>query len=305
MATGTMVPGFCRIRKCFEAYPDICSCTRSQVHIRRTVARVVLPEGYGAENCTLGMHVCANGDFVDAYCDMWECTCTAANESQGDVRLVGGTVDPGGAWAYGRLEVFDGDFFSSVRVPFSDNLSRRAAQVACRSLGFASGAQILSGGSSALPGPSGEVDTIGRIACQGDEATLADCELDLEFPSDYDSDYGQFAEESVVAVICSTPTGATLCNFFRSLIPCIPDQSHIVYTVHNINLKGPLQVSAWDLQLKKLSLSSLAFQWETMTRRTNSSFVKVLQHDVRLHQINYPLVWREEASNSATGINRR
>lgn len=121
---------------------------------------------------------------------------------RGDAQLVGGSSDPDGAWAYGRLEVFDGTFFSSVSESrFSQDLGRRGAQVACRSLGFNTGAQILAGTLSALPGNAGVVNTISNIACNGDEANLGEC----EFLSDYDRDYGTIEVDGAVALVCSNP----------------------------------------------------------------------------------------------------
>ena len=94
---------------------------------------------------------------------------TAAGTNRGAARLTGGRSDPGGAWAYGRLEVFDGDFFSGLSdSAFDQELGRRGGEVACRSLGFATGAQLLAGSSSALPGADGTVDTVGRILCAGE-----------------------------------------------------------------------------------------------------------------------------------------
>lgn len=135
---------------------------------------------------------------------------SGAAPSRGEARLTGGSADPGGTWAYGRLEVSNGEFFSSVRENGSERLGRRGVQVACRSLGFSAGAQILSSSLSALPGQSGEVDTFSRIACQGDEATLADCES----PSDYyRSDYGPNIDDGTVAVLCSNPSGMACCRY--------------------------------------------------------------------------------------------
>lgn len=153
---------------------------------------------------------------------MW--ACTGKPKSQGEVRLVGGREDPGGAWAYGRLEVFNSGAFSGVQdSQFNDNFGRRAAQVACRSLGFTSGAQILSGDLSALPGSSGEVDSVERIACQGDEATLADC----QFPTrgDYGDDYA-YEDGFATAVICVNASGVVLCSCH-----CGPQTIH---SVHNV-----------------------------------------------------------------------
>lgn len=125
---------------------------------------------------------------------------------KGTARLVGGSADADGAWAYGRLEVFDGSFFSSVKDSGSLGVGRRGAQVACRSLGFAAGAQIVSGEFSALPGDTAAVDTVSRISCHGDEPTLAACEIIQS--SDYGFDYG--SEDATVALICSNPSGAPI-----------------------------------------------------------------------------------------------
>ena len=124
---------------------------------------------------------------------------------RGDAQLVGGSADPDGAWAYGRLAVFDGNFFSSLsETSFREHLGRRGAQVACRSLGFTTGAQILSGSLSALPGVAGVVNTVGNIACNGDEANLGEC----EFLADYNEDYAFLGGDGAVALVCSKPSGA-------------------------------------------------------------------------------------------------
>lgn len=115
----------------------------------------------------------------------------------------------------------------------SNNFGRRAAQVACRSLGFSSGAQILSGTFSALPGPSGEADTGSRIECQGDEVTLADC----EFPPGSYNDYGGYDERelSAVAIVCTSPSGIPLYVFSRS-----------PHTVHTWQNSGAWSVQSWS-----------------------------------------------------------
>eukprot|EP00892_Ulva_mutabilis_P002372 jgi/Ulvmu1/12135/UM084_0062.1 len=121
-------------------------------------------------------------------------------------RLVGGSADPGGSWAYGRLEVFDGLAFSRiVEFPAADGVGRNAAVVACRSLGFADGVGIIAGSASAVPGDAGDIDSIVRIACAGDEAMLGDCEIDLSEGSGYM--YEDVPGSSSVSVLCSTPSG--------------------------------------------------------------------------------------------------
>lgn len=127
----------------------------------------------------------------------------------GTARLVGGAADPGGAWAYGRLEVSDGLAFSSVLdaeplFGVAGGLGRNAAVVACRSLGFADGVQMTAGGASALPGPAGDLQSITLIACNGSEASLGECRIDAPAGAQYD----EYVEgEANAAVMCSTPTG--------------------------------------------------------------------------------------------------
>lgn len=135
--------------------------------------------------------------------------CWNAAPALGTARLVGGASDPGGAWAYGRLEVSDGLAFSSVRdtePPFrsAGGLGRNAAAVACRSLGFADGVQMTAGRASALPGPAGDVQSITLVACSGSEANLGECRIDA--PSDVRYDDYEDVEVNA-AVMCSTPTG--------------------------------------------------------------------------------------------------
>eukprot|EP00892_Ulva_mutabilis_P005580 jgi/Ulvmu1/3394/UM016_0010.1 len=128
-----------------------------------------------------------------------------ADFNRGIARLVGGSSDPGGAWAYGRIEVSDGPFFSGVSETESNEyFGRRAAQVACRSLGFTSGAQILAESLSALPGPAGVINTVNVVACRGDEESLADCEFRDDY---YDTEYR--LEDGAVALVCSTPSGCS------------------------------------------------------------------------------------------------
>lgn len=131
-----------------------------------------------------------------------------AGVATGTARLTGGRADPGGAWAYGRLEVFDRFGYRSVkagRSPFGirSGLGRNAAVVACRSLGFEAGVEITAGLSSALPGPAGDIQPITSIACVGDEATLTECDISIAYFQDYED-----TDSNTVAVLCSTPSGA-------------------------------------------------------------------------------------------------
>lgn len=122
---------------------------------------------------------------------------------------MGGAADPGGAWAYGLLEVFDGETFLRISDAAKNNheLGRRGAQVACRTLGFVTGGQAIDGEESALADTDGRDRPIGNILCNGDEARLSDCEL-YEFTSRGLDDYDGIAELSAVALVCYTPSGA-------------------------------------------------------------------------------------------------
>lgn len=82
-------------------------------------------------------------------------------------------------------------------------------QVACRSLGYSTGAQVIVGRTSALPGPAGLTDSVSRYACRGDEASLEDCEFELSNGYFADAEYDDGA---AVAIICSSadPEGVYL-----------------------------------------------------------------------------------------------
>lgn len=129
--------------------------------------------------------------------------------NRGVARLVGGREDAGGAWAYGLLEVFDGQAFS--RIPAVSNfrleLDPRVAQVACRSLGFSLGAELTAGQRSVLQldanASLGFDVPIEGVECSGDEESLAECELSpprqIEFMS--------VPEYQDVFLFCTTPSG--------------------------------------------------------------------------------------------------
>lgn len=125
-------------------------------------------------------------------------------------RLVAGEADPAGVWQYGRLEVFDGEGFTIVSdANFIQELTRLGVQVACRTLGFATGGQALAGRDSALPDPEGRERTVGRIVCRGDEATLSECTSDEAMEDSVPDDYGyeRTVGENAVAIVCSNPSG--------------------------------------------------------------------------------------------------
>eukprot|EP00892_Ulva_mutabilis_P007858 jgi/Ulvmu1/5444/UM223_0005.1 len=133
-----------------------------------------------------------------------------AGPARGDVRLVGGRSDPGGAWAYGRVEIYDGSFFNPVYDALDDSPSfgRRAAQVACRSLGFQSGAQMRAGSLSALPAPDAPdfrdegADVV--VVCNGDEPSIAECEI---VRRQFMENFYDIPSDVTVALVCSNPTG--------------------------------------------------------------------------------------------------
>eukprot|EP00892_Ulva_mutabilis_P007854 jgi/Ulvmu1/5440/UM223_0001.1 len=134
-----------------------------------------------------------------------EIICTRSPEpGVGTVRLVGGQEDPDGAWAYGMLKVYDGNIFSTVSDNiFDENFGRRGAQVACRSLGFATGAQFYSRTRPIIPNTDRSATRRLRVQCRGDEASLADCDI-TSFPAFFDNDASNSA-----AIICSTPSSCT------------------------------------------------------------------------------------------------
>lgn len=128
-------------------------------------------------------------------------------QRNGEARLVAGRADPGGAWEYGRLEVIVNGVFSTVLDGFRV-LVRRGASVACRSLGYVTGAQFLAGGASAFPAPGNASVLIRAIICEGSEASLADCDIDTDFEG---ISFNLEDVESITqaaALICATPSGA-------------------------------------------------------------------------------------------------
>lgn len=142
-------------------------------------------------------------------------------------RLVGGRSDADGAWAYGRLEIFNGAFYTSLSTGArsgQDQLGRKGADPVCRSLGFATGAQFLTGGSSGLPGFDGTAATNAAIVCNGTVATLEDCTT-YQRNNEYRNE--NLGEEDAVALLCYSPSGvdvslAHACNnicLFTSTTP--------------------------------------------------------------------------------------
>ena len=77
--------------------------------------------------------------------------------------------------------------------------------MACRSLGFETGAQIVAVGGSGLPIEDGAAKTIESIACQGDEMSLSECRMSF---SQVIALFGDLA----VALVCSSASGAVPCK---------------------------------------------------------------------------------------------
>ena len=144
-----------------------------------------------------------------------------AGPDDGFVRLVAGGADAGGAWEYGRLEVFINTEFTVVgERRFGTTIGRLAAQVACRSLGYATGAKLLAGASSPFPAPPGSITVINFIGCDGSEANLPDCGINIPeygFRGDYDEDVQPFT----ASLICTNPSGVRPCQIVvRSFMSC-------------------------------------------------------------------------------------
>lgn len=131
----------------------------------------------------------------------------------GEARLVDGSADPGGEWKYGRLEVLVSGVWSIVDESESGSFGRLGAEVACRSLNYSTGAQLVVGESSPFPAPSlASITLVESVQCDGSEMSLSDCDLklrnsDYDDSNNYSSDNGEFAT-AAVALICTSPSGA-------------------------------------------------------------------------------------------------
>lgn len=154
------------------------------------------------------MYVCIRGQALEAGSGAAADAVVSGEEEISDVRLVGGRVDPQGRWEYGRLEVLvDSVWIAPDELTQNDNVGRRGVEVACESLGYATGAQLLAGFASALP--SFSTDPLARriIDCGGTEDSITDC--DLEYVSSYyvygSRDIGVRVDD--VAVVCANPSG--------------------------------------------------------------------------------------------------
>ena len=152
-------------------------------------------------------------------------------------RLVDGGADTAGAWEYGRLEVLINSVYTIVGERSNSDIGRRGAQVACRSLGFAAGAQLLVGESSPFPGPPGSMRLSVSITCDGSEASLSDCDIevpDYNFGGDYDGGEIPFA----AALICTNPSGDLSPRLDPSRVPC--HAKHVVSSCAEVHLTEAL-----------------------------------------------------------------
>lgn len=138
-------------------------------------------------------------------------------------RLVDGEAEPGGAWAYGRLEVFDGLAFVTVSdADRNQELGRRGVLVACRTLRFATGGQALAGAHSALPDTSGGDGTVGNILCKGDEASPVDCETDVQVLRRSRRSFVYDTEDhtvAAIAIVYYNPSGTGIPTHLQA--PCM------------------------------------------------------------------------------------
>lgn len=91
--------------------------------------------------------------------------------------------------------------------------------VACRTLGFATGAQLLAGSRSGLPGFDGTAATNVQLACNGDDATLADCTTNAPEPYDYDEE--NVRDEDAVVLLCFNPSGVDVARACCKNCPCM------------------------------------------------------------------------------------
>ena len=141
-----------------------------------------------------------------------------AGEDDGMVRLVDGSAEAGGAWEYGRLEVLkDGTWTSLVGAICSDRFDRMGAQVACRSLGFATAAQLLVGLSSPFPWPPGSITRDVGFPCGGSESSLANCDSELSNTGYRPYDYPDGVDSGAVALLCTSPSGVPCHYFYRDV----------------------------------------------------------------------------------------
>lgn len=139
------------------------------------------------------------------------------------MRLVDGGADTNGTWEYGRMEVGVKGIWSIVEDSrFDQDLGRRGALVACRTLGFDTGAQLLAGRSSPFPAPYFAPSLIQDIICDGSEDTLADCDILRKPPPAFDQndDYSPEVVPGSVALLCTSLSGVFRFPLFPSKAFC-------------------------------------------------------------------------------------
>jgi hypothetical protein len=111
---------------------------------------------------------------------------------------------------YGRLEVLNKGFWSSVAYRY-DTLGLLGITVACRSLGFAGGADVSAGGrysqQGALPGGDNLQQQIRSIRCNGTETELSECEVNFTPSGPYDY-YDEDHDEDVSVICFNSADGA-------------------------------------------------------------------------------------------------
>ena len=141
--------------------------------------------------------------------------CLCAGQEHGRARLAGGASDPRGQWEYGRLEILWLGAWTIITQPtgsflsprFNDETSPSVVQVACKSLGYSTGAQMLVGISSPFAAPVSTPTLISRIDCNGSEASLQECGIDtMAFDDNVFEDDGELVTDAV-ALVCMNPSG--------------------------------------------------------------------------------------------------
>lgn len=140
-----------------------------------------------------------------------------AGQPDGEARLLGGSAGARDSWEYGRLDVLVDGVWSIID-EFVTDLGRRGAQDACRSLGYATGAQLLVGSFSPFPANASAPELIRSIICEGSEDSLSDCSITTDY-EDYRYPVVGESVPGTVALICATPSGVSsycFCAFTSS-----------------------------------------------------------------------------------------
>lgn len=96
------------------------------------------------------------------------------------------------------------------KCPDGEPFGWREAMVACRSLGFTTGALTLVGDSSPFPAPYFAPGLIDEIVCDGSDSSLSKCNIEVKDYSFSFDTVGDYVRGSV-ALICTTPSGEFPC----------------------------------------------------------------------------------------------